>query len=84
MITHRRIGTPTIFAVLVAATILTAAIYLPSGVETSIISPTFAQDENMTGNVTEGNMTGPETINGGRETPPPDGGMEATPPVITP
>ena len=74
MITDRA---STIFVV-AAAAILTAAIFASSGVATSTITPTFAQDENMTGgigNVTEGNMTGPDIT---------DGGMETTPPVIAP
>ncbi|HZD36718.1 MAG TPA: hypothetical protein VE130_16050 [Nitrososphaeraceae archaeon] len=62
----------TIFTAVTA--ILTATMFA-SFVGTSIPTPAFAQDENMTGgagNVTEGNMTSP------------DGGMGTTPPPMTP
>jgi hypothetical protein len=64
----RRIGMATIF---VAAATLTATILVTFAVDTTITTPAFAQDENVTGgNVTEGNMTAPVLGDGGAPTPP--------------
>ena len=69
----RRIIMTTIFA---AAATLTAAILVTFAVGTTITTPAFAQDGNVTGgNVTEGNATAP--VLG-------DGGAAPTPPAITP
>jgi hypothetical protein len=66
---NRRILLTTIFAV--AAT-LSAAILLTSATGTPMLTPAFAQGENMTdgGNYTEGNMTGSDMAGSGMGTPP--------------
>jgi hypothetical protein len=65
----RRILMMTMFA---AATTLTAVTLATSAVGTSMITPAFAQGDNMTvgGNATEGNMTAPDTGGAGLATPP--------------
>jgi len=57
----------TIFAI--AATL---AILVTSATGTSMLTPAFAQGENMTdgGNYTEGNMTGSDMAGSGMVTPP--------------
>jgi hypothetical protein len=66
---NRRNLLTTIFAI--AAT-LSAAILVTSATGTSMLTPTFAQGENMTagGNYTDGNMTGPDMAGSGMATPP--------------
>jgi hypothetical protein len=66
---NRRILLTTIFAV--AAT-LSVAILVTSATGTSMLTPAFAQGENMTdgGNYTEGNMTGSDMAGSGMVTPP--------------
>jgi hypothetical protein len=67
---NRRILLTTIFAV--AAT-LSAAILVTSATGTSILTPAFAQGENMTdgGNYTDGNMTGTDMAGSGMAIPQP-------------
>ena len=64
---NRRILLTTIFAI--AATL---AILVTSATGTSMLTPAFAQGENMTdgGNYTEGNMTGSDMAGSGMATPP--------------
>jgi hypothetical protein len=66
---NRRILLITFFAV--AAT-LSAAILVTSATGTSILTPAFAQGENMTdgGNYTDGNMTGTDMAGSGMASPP--------------
>jgi hypothetical protein len=67
---NRRILLTTIFAV--AAT-LSAAILVTSATGTSILTPAFAEGENMTdgGNATEGNMSGSDMAESGMAIPQP-------------
>jgi hypothetical protein len=66
---NRRILLTTIFAV--AAT-LSVAILVTSATGTSMLTPAFAQGENVTdgGNYTEGNMSGSDMAGSGMATPP--------------
>ena len=64
---NRRILLTTIFAI--AATL---AILVTSATGTSMLTPAFAQGENMTdvGNYTDGNMTGTDMAESGMASPP--------------
>ncbi|MGH9983181.1 MAG: hypothetical protein ACRD8W_04400 [Nitrososphaeraceae archaeon] len=66
---NRRILLTTIFAV---AAILSTAILVTSATGTSMLTPAFAQGENMTdgGNYTDGNMTGTDMAESGMASPP--------------
>lgn len=66
---NRRIFMTAIFA---AAVTLTGSILATSATGISILTPAFAQGENMTGggNYTEGNMTGSDMAGSGMVTPP--------------
>ena len=67
---NRRILLTTIFATAVAT--LSAAMLVTTTGGTLMLTPAFAQGENMSGggNYTEGNMTGSDMAGSGMATPP--------------
>jgi hypothetical protein len=62
----------TFFVAAAAIAPATSAMLITSAVGTSMITPAFAQGDNMTdgGNATEGNMTGSDMAGSGMATPP--------------
>jgi signal transduction histidine kinase len=67
---NKRILLTTVFA---AAAILSVVMLVTATGDTLMLTPVFAQDENMSSgrNYTEGNMTGSDMAGSGMATPPP-------------